>query len=266
MKFLDIYNQDHNLLSKIYKDINKCFKKTDFILGDEVINFENIFAKYCNTNYAVSCANGTDALSIAMMALKLPKNSEVILPAMTYCSTVFSTIRAGLKPVLVDIEKDKPTMCLKDLQKKINKNTKLIIPVHLYGEVVDCLQIKRIINKKKIYIIEDASQAHGAYEQSIIKSHKKRRKAGSLGDIGCFSLYPGKNLGAYGDAGIITTNNKEIFEYMNKFRNLGSNKKFHHDLIGINSRMDTLQAIILKHKMKNLNKNQVIQTSISKYL
>ena len=117
MKFLDIYKQDHNLLSKIYKDINKCIKKTNFILGDEVINFKNIFSKYCGTNYAVSCANGTDALYIAMMSLQLPKNSEVIVPAMTYCSTVFSVIRAGLKPVLVDIEKDKSTMCLEDLKK-----------------------------------------------------------------------------------------------------------------------------------------------------
>ena len=265
MKFLDIYKQDHKLLPKIYKDIYRSIKKTDFILGDEVTNFENIFAKYCNTSYAVSCANGTDALYIAMMALKLPKHSEVILPAMTYCSTVFSVIRAGLKPVLVDIEKDKSTMCLEDLQRKINKKTKLIIPVHLYGDVVDCLQIKKIINKKKIYIIEDASQAHGAFETSTIPNHKQTRKAGSLGDIGCFSLYPGKNLGAYGDAGIITTNNKKFFEYMNKFRNLGSKKKFHHDLIGINSRMDTLQAIILKHKIKNLNKYNQLRKKLGKH-
>ena len=263
MKFLDIYKQDHNLLSKIYKDINKCIKSTNFILGDEVINFENIFSKYCGTNYAVSCANGTDALYIAMMSLQLPKNSEVIVPAMTYCSTVFSVIRAGLKPVLVDIEKDKSTMCLEDLQRKINKKTKLIIPVHLYGDVVDCLQIKKIINKKKIYIIEDASQAHGAFETSTIPNHKQTRKAGSLGDIGCFSLYPGKNLGAYGDAGIITTNNKIFFEYMNKFRNLGSKKKFHHDLIGMNSRMDTLQAIILKHKISNLDKYNSLRKKIA---
>ena len=263
MKFLDIHNQDHNLFSKIYKDINKCFKKTNFILGKDVSNFEKIFAKFCNSSYAISCANGTDALYIAMKALKLPKKSEVIVPAMTYCSTVFSVIRAGLKPILVDIEKNKPTMCLDDLEKKITNKTKLIIPVHLYGEVVDCLKIKKIINKKKIYIIEDASQAHGAYELSEFQNTKKKRKVGSLGDIGCFSLYPGKNLGAYGDAGIITTNNKKLFVYMKKFRNLGSNKKFHHDLVGINSRMDTLQAIILKHKIKNLNKYNQLRKNLA---
>ncbi len=263
MKFLDIHRQDHILFSKIYKDINKCLKKTDFILGKDVVEFEKIFSKFCNTSYSISCANGTDALYIAMMALKLPKKSEVIVPAMTYCSTVFSIIRSGLKPVLVDIEKDKSTMCLKDLEKKITNKTKLIIPVHLYGEVVDCLKIKKIINKRKIYIIEDASQAHGAYEYSEFMRLKKNRKVGSLGDIGCFSLYPGKNLGAYGDAGIITTNNKKLFKYMYKFRNLGSNKKFHHDLIGINSRMDTLQAIILKHKINNLNKYNLSRKKIA---
>ena len=198
-----------------------------------------------------------------MMALKLPKNSEVIVPAMTYCSTVFSIIRAGLKPILIDIEKDKSTISLKDLEKKITNKTKLIIPVHLYGEVVDCLKIKKIINKRKIYIIEDASQAHGAYEYSKLLNSKKKRKVGSLGDIACFSLYPGKNLGAYGDAGIITTNNKKLFKYMNKFRNLGSSKKFRHDLVGINSRMDTLQAIILKHKIKNLNKYNNLRKKIA---
>ncbi len=263
MKFLDIHRQDHILFSKIYKDINKCLKKTDFILGNDVSNFEKKFAKLCNASYAVSCANGTDALYIAMMALDLPKNSEVILPAMTYCSTIFSVIRAGLKPILVDIEKDKSTMCLNDLKKKITNKTKLIVPVHLYGEVVDCFKIKKIIKKRKIYIIEDASQAHGAYEYSGLVSHKKNRKVGSLGDIGCFSLYPGKNLGAYGDSGIITTNNKKLFKFMNKFRNLGSNKKFHHDLVGINSRMDTLQAIILKHKISNLNKYNLLRKKIA---
>ena len=117
MKFLDIYKQDYILLKNINKHIMKTVKKTDFIMGEDVINFEKIFAKYCNTSYAVSCANGTDALYIAMMALNLPKNSEVIVPAMTYCSTVFSIIRAGLKPVLVDIEKDKSTMSLVHLKK-----------------------------------------------------------------------------------------------------------------------------------------------------
>lgn len=267
MKFLDIYKQDYSLLKYINKDIIKSFKKTDFILGDEVSNFEKIFAKYCGTSYAVGCANGTDALYIAIMSLNLPKNSEVIAPAMTYCSTIFSIIRAGHIPILIDIEKNKPTMCLDHLKKKISNKTKLIIPVHLYGESVDCLKIKKIIDKKKIYIIEDASQAHGAYENSSFtknhKNHKKKRRVGSLGDIACFSLYPGKNLGAYGDAGIITTNNKKIFNYIKKFRNLGSEKKFFHDLVGINSRLDTLQAIILKQKIKNLNKYNTLRKKIA---
>jgi dTDP-4-amino-4,6-dideoxygalactose transaminase len=266
MKFLNIYEQDYSVLKNIYKDISKSIKRTDFIMGNDVKIFENIFSKYCGTSYAISCANGTDALYIAIMALRLPKNSEVIVPAMTYCSTVFSVIRAGLKPILVDIEKNKSTICFTDLKKKITSRTKLIIPVHLYGESVDCLKIKKIINKRKIFIIEDASQAHGAYECSSFKNKRFKiiRKVGSLGDMACFSLYPGKNLGAYGDAGIITTNNKKFYNYISKFRNLGSNRKFHHELIGINSRLDTLQAIILKHKIKNLNKYNLLRKKIAK--
>ena len=268
MKFLDIYKQDYSLIKKINKDLAKNIKKTDFIMGQNVIEFEKLFSRYCLSKYAVSCGNGTDALYIAIMSLDLPKNSEVIIPAMTFCSTIFSVIRAGLKPVLVDIEKNKPTICIAELKKKINNKTKLIIPVHLYGECVNCSKIKKIIKNKKIFIIEDASQAHGAYECQSTKCIndnccKKGRKAGSLGDIACFSLYPGKNLGAYGDAGIITTNNKKIYKYMNKFRNLGSNKKYFHDLIGINSRLDTIQATILTHKLKTVDKYNYLRKKIA---
>ena len=251
IKFLDIYKQDKSLHKSIIKDINKLFKKGDFILGKEVINFEKKFAKFCGAKYAISCGNGTDAITIALKSLFLPKNSEVIIPAMTYCSTAFAVINANLKPVLVDTEYLKPTINLDDLKRKITKKTKVILPVHLYGSVANLNDIKKIINNKKIFIIDDCAQAHGAYDDS---TKKIKNKIGSVVDISCFSFYPGKNLGAYGDGGIITTNNKKLFNIIKKIRNLGSERKFIHEHVGMNSRLDTIQAIILNKKIKNLNK------------
>ena len=257
IKFLDLYKQDQKLHNAILKDIKILFKKGDFILGNEVIKFEDNFKNFCQSKYAISCANGTDALTIALKSLDLPNHSEVIIPAMTYCSTAFAVINAGLTPILVDTEFLKPTIDLIDLKKKINKKTKVILPVHLYGSVANLNGIKKIIRKKNIYLIDDCAQAHGAYDDSM--NSRNRKRIGSTTDISCFSLYPGKNLGAYGDAGIITTNNKKLFNKIKKIRNLGSDKKFIHDYVGMNSRLDTIQAIILNKKIKNLsnyNKNR----------
>ena len=247
IKFLDIYNQDKNLHISIIKDIKKIFKKGDFILGNDVTKFENKFSNFCNSKYSIGCANGTDALTIALKSLNLKKNSEVIIPAMTYCSTAFSIINANLKPVLVDTEFMKSTIDILQIKKKINKKTKVIMPVHLYGSVVNIKEIKKIIKNKNIFIIDDCAQAHGAKDIY-------GKKVGSLADISTFSLYPGKNLGAYGDAGVITTNNKKFYRIVKKIRNLGSEVKFKHNLVGMNSRLDSIQSIILNHKLKQLPK------------
>ena len=247
IKFLDIYNQDKNLHSSMIKDIRNIFKKGDFILGEHVNKFENKFSNFCGSKFSLGCANGTDALTIALKALNLKKDSEVIIPSMTYCSTAFSIINANLKPVLVDVDFMKPTINIDRIIQKINKKTKVIMPVHLYGSVVDIKKIRNIIQKKKIYIIDDCAQAHGAKDN-------QGKKVGSLADISTFSLYPGKNLGAYGDAGIITTNSKRLYLIMRKLRNLGSEIKFKHELVGMNSRLDTLQAVILNHKLSKLSK------------
>ena len=257
IKFLDITRQDKQIKNIIINDIKKIISKNNFILGEEVYNFEKSFAKFCNVKYAVSCANGTDALTISLKILNLPKNSEVIIPAMTYCSTAFSVINAGLKPVLVDLEKNKPTICIREIKKKLTSKTKVIMPVHLYGSVVNINEIRKIIKHKKIYIIDDCSQAHGAK-----LGHKR---VGSFADISCFSLYPGKNLGAYGDAGIITTNNNIFYKRAKNFRNLGSDKKFVHTHIGFNSRLDTIQAVVLTHKLKNLEKYNKKRSHLAKY-
>lgn len=252
IKFLNINKQDKKIKKKIIRNINQVINKNNFILGDYVEKFEKSFAKLCGSKYAISCANGTDALTIALKILRLPRNSEVIIPAMTYCSTAFAVINAGLTPILVDISPLESTISLDKLSAKITKKTKVIMPVHLYGSVVNIDKIKKIIKNKKIYLIDDCSQAHGAY---LGKS-----AVGSLADISCFSLYPGKNLGAYGDAGIISTNNKDFYNRIKNFRNLGSTKKFVHTQIGFNSRLDTIQASVLIEKIKLLkqyNKQRV---------
>ncbi len=259
IKFLDIYKQDRRLHKKILFDLNKIFIKGDFILGNDVKKFEKNFAKFCNSKFAIGCANGTDALTIALKSLNLKKNSEVIIPAMTYCSTAFSVLNANLKPVLVDTGFLSSTIDIDKIKRKITKKTKVIMPVHLYGSVTNISQIKKLINNKNIFIIDDCAQAHGA-------SDDKGKKVGSIADISTFSLYPGKNLGAYGDAGIITTNSNVINKKIRKIRNLGSEKKFIHDTIGYNSRLDTIQAIILNHKLKNLKKlNQKRKKIAKKY-
>ena len=247
IKFLDIYKQDKELHLSILNDFKRIFKKGDFILGNDVKNFEKNFSKFCNSKFSIGCANGTDALTIALKSLNLKNDSEVIIPAMTYCSTAFSVINANLKPVLVDTEFMKSTISITDLKKKINNKTKVIMPVHLYGSVININEIKRIVRGKNIFIIDDCAQAHGAKDDN-------GNQVGSLADISTFSLYPGKNLGAYGDAGVITTNNQKFYKTIKKIRNLGSEVKFKHDLVGMNSRLDSLQAIILNHKLKRLSK------------
>ena len=257
IKFLDISKQDKEIYNLILSDLKKIIKNNNFILGKDVGTFENNFSNYCNAKYAIGCANGTDALTIALKSLNLPKNSEVIIPAMTYCSTAFAVINCGLKPVLVDLDKYSPTININEIKKRITKNTKVIMPVHLYGSIVDIDKIRSIIKNKKIYIVDDCAQAHGG--------KLRNKKVGSLSDISCFSLYPGKNLGAYGDAGIITTNNKLFFNKIRNYRNLGSIKKFIHTQIGVNSRLDTIQAAILNRKLKLLDKYNLMRSKIAKY-
>ena len=260
IKFLNIFKQDKNIFNENIRDIARVIKKNEFINGKSVKVFEQNFSKFCNTKYSIGCNSGTDALFLALKSLNLKKNSEVLLPAQTYCSTLFSVINAGLKPVLVDIQKDNPTICTEDLKKKLSKKTKVIIIVHLYGECANIKKIKETIKNKKIYLIEDAAQAHGAIDYSY---GKKGKTVGSIGDMACFSFYPGKNLGAYGDAGAITTNNKKYLKDLLKLRNLGGIQKYQHSVIGFNSRLDSIQASILINKLKHLNFNNLKRKKIA---
>ena len=236
IKFFDIYNQDKNIHLSFIKILKDHFKKNDFILGKSVNQFENNFSKFTKSKYSIGCANGTDALYLALKTLNLPKNSEVIVPAMTWISTVLSILNNNLKPVLVDVNKNDALISLKEI-KKINKNTKVILPVNLYGGVVNIQKIKKIIGKKKIFIIEDSAQAHGGKDDNA-------KHIGKLSDLVCYSFYPGKNLGCYGDGGMVTTNKKKYYERLIRLRNLGSKLKHKHETIGVNSRLDTFKQLI----------------------
>jgi len=258
IKFLDLYKLDKRLSKKINSNINQTIKNGDFILGKKVHEFEKKFSFHVNSKHTVGCANGTDALFLALKCLKLPKNSEVIVPAMTWISTVLAIILNNLKPVLVDINDNDPLININQIKKKINSKTRVILPVHLYGSVVSIKKIKKIIKGKNIFIIDDAAQAHGARDE-------KGNKVGSLSDLSCFSFYPGKNLGCYGDGGAITTNNIRFYNTLLKMRNLGSITKHKHDEIGINSRLDTLQASILIEKLNYLSKQNNKRRKIARY-
>ena len=250
IKFYDLNKQDSVIEKKIIRAITRVINKKNFINGEEVFLFEKKFAQFSSSKYSIGCSNGTDALFLALKSLELKKGDEVILPGMTYISTVLAIVNSGLKPVLVDIDNKTGLMDLNLLKSKITNKTRVIMPVHLYGNIIDINKIKKIINKK-ILIIDDASQAHGGYLK------KKINKVGSMAFMSCFSLYPGKNLGSYGDAGIITTNNIKIKKKLEMLTNLGleRSKKYDHEILGFNNRLDTIQASILIEKIKYLNIN-----------
>ena len=258
IKFYDINKQDKHLHNTFIGVLRKHFKKSDFILGNSVKKFEINFSNFTKSKFAIGCANGTDALYLALKVLNLPKNSEVIVPAMTWVSTVLAVINNNLKPILVDVNKDDSLISLNEIKKKLSSKTKVILPVNLYGGVVNIKEIKNIIKKKKIFIIEDSAQAHGGKDNF-------GNNIGKHSDLSCYSFYPGKNLGCYGDGGMITTNNKKFYQRLVKFRNLGQQRKNIHDEIGVNSRLDSIQASLLNLKLKSLKKLNLKRKNIANF-
>ena len=231
---------------KINLKIKLLIKNANFVGGKDVKLFEKNFAKFVGSKYCISVGNGTDALEIALQSLNLKKGSEVIVPNNTWISTAEAVIANNLKVVFCDVNLDDYSICLKDLKKKVNKKTKAIIAVHLYGNPANTLAIKKITKGKKIKLIEDCAQAHGA---KLNNSH-----VGTTGDLGTFSFFPGKNIGAFGDAGAIVTNSKKIADYCLRARNHGALKKYDHLFSGRNSRLDTINAAILNIKLDNYKK------------
>lgn len=234
--------------ASIKKDIDRAVRDVIssgvFIGGDEVKKFAVEFANVANTPYCIPCANGTDAIEIALKTLGIGKGDEVIIPALSFVATLEAVGNVGAKPVLCDVEPERLTINVKKIKALITGKTKAIIPVHLYGQMADMKPIMSISKKYGLYVIEDAAQAHKAEYNGLL--------AGSIGHFGAFSFYPGKNLGAYGDAGALTTNNEKLFRLATKIANHGRIGKYDHDVIGRNSRLDALQAAILNVKAQHL--------------
>jgi len=245
MKFIDLTTQYRSIKKEVDRAIFKVINRSDFIMGQEVKMLEEKIAKFCHTKYAVSLNSGTDALYVALKALKIGKGDEVIVPAFTYLATAETVVLNGARPVFVDIDPKTFNIDVNEIESAITKKTRAIIPVHLYGLMAEMNEILRIAKKHKLKIIEDAAQAIGAEYYG--------KKAGSMGDVGCLSFFPTKNLGAYGDGGMLLTNNKKIAYYAAKWRIHGQYKKYYSAFIGDSSRLDTIQAAILLVKLKYLN-------------
>lgn len=244
---VDLKVQYNSIKPEIDNAIQRVLDSTSFIMGEELESFEEEFALFCNTKYAIGVANGSDALILALIACGINKEDEVITVPNTFIATTEAITHIGGKIVFIDINPKTYTIDVSKIEEKISNKTKAIIPVHLYGQTADMYPIIELAQKYNLKIIEDAAQAHGA--------EYKGEKVGSIGDVACFSFYPGKNLGAYGDAGMITTNSEEIAQKVKLLRNHGRiTKKYEHEIEGYSSRLDNLQAAILRVKLKYLNK------------
>lgn len=258
IKFLDLKKNFLSIKNEIDHEYNELFENCDFIHGNKVKVFENNFANYLNIKHFIGCANGTDALEIAVKSLELEKDDEIIVQGNTYIATCFGVINNGVKLILCDIDPHTHMISLESLKQKITSKTKALIVVHLYGLMPNMDEILNICLDKNITLIEDCAQAHGAMWNG--------KKAGGFGKLSCFSFYPGKNLGAYGDGGGIGTNDDLLNEKIRKIANLGCKVKYFHELVGRNSRLDTLQAGFLNVKLKYLdNWNELRRTNASIY-
>ncbi len=262
--FVSFLPLEHELDKNIRSAFERVYERSWYIEGVEDEGFEKAFADYCGTNYCVGCGNGLDALVLALKALGIGDGDEVLVPSNTYIATALAVTYVGAK--LVFVEPDIRTFNIDpaNIEKVITKRTKAIMPVHLYGQPCDMDKIMDIAHKYNLYIVEDCAQAHGATYAS--KDGTKKR-IGSFGDASGFSFYPGKNLGALGDAGAVVTSNSELADKIRAYGNYGSDYKYHHIYKGNNSRLDEMQAAFLHEKLKKLDEvNENRRMIASRYL
>ena len=242
---LDLKKQYLNIKDEINNAFERVMLSTNFILGPEVKKLENSISNYCGVAHGIGVANGTDALELVLRALNVSVGDEVITTPFTFFASAEVISKLGAVPVFVDINRDTYLIDESKIEEKITERTKAIIPVHLFGQMCDMEKLMDIANKYKLYVIEDACQAIGSEYMS--------KKSGSFGIAGCFSFYPTKNLGAYGDGGMIVTDNDELAEKVRTLRAHGSSKKYFYNNVGYNSRLDEIQAAILNVKFQYLN-------------
>lgn len=243
--FVDLKAQYLSIKDEIDTAIAEVLESCQFILGEKVEAFESDFASYCQTSYALGVNSGTSALHLALLAAGVKPGDEVITVSYTFVASVAAIRYTGARPILVDIDPRSCTMDPARIEAAITSRTKAIMPVHLYGSCADMDPILEIARRHGLIVIEDAAQAHGA--------EYKGRRAGSIGDLACFSFYPGKNLGAYGEGGAVVTNNGEYAEVVRRLRDHGQTQKYHHEAVGYNYRMEGMQGAVLGVKLRHLD-------------
>lgn len=243
---IDLKRQYQSIKDEVDKAVAGVMESGQFVLGQEVASFEDEFAAYCGAQFAIGVNSGTSALHLALLAAGVGKGDEVITVSMTFVATVAAILYTGAKPVFVDTDPRSCTMDPGQLRAAITPRTKAIVPVHLYGRMADMDPIMAIANQHGLLVIEDAAQAHGATY--------KGRQAGTIGALGCFSFYPGKNLGACGEGGAVVTNNPQYRRTIQMLRHWGQERRYYHDLPGYNYRLDALQAAILRVKLRHLER------------
>ena len=248
-----LHREMNEKLTQTFRDV---LSKNIFIMGERLAGFENQFADYCNTEYAIGTGTGLDALYLILKAKDIGSGDEVIIPSNTFIATALAVSYTGAIPVLVEPNIDTYTIDPRKIEEKITRKTKAIIPVHLYGRCADMDAINNIAKTHHLIAIEDAAQCHGALY--------KGKRAGNLGTAAGFSFYPGKNLGALGDGGIVTTNDPYLAHRIRMLGNYGSQEKYHHELLGNNSRLDELQAALLSVKLKYLDKVNEYRNNIAR--
>ena len=241
---LDLQKQHRQIKEEVFNSFEKVYEKTAFSGGSFAEEFENGFAKYSKTKHAIALNTGTSALHLAMLALNIGAGDEVIIPANTFIATAWGVSYTGAVPVFVDCKEDTWQIDVDKIAEKITNKTKAIIGVHLYGQPFDVDAIQKLCDKHNLLLIEDAAQAHGA----TYKGHT----VGGFGEVACFSFYPGKNLGACGEGGGITTNNEEYYKHLKSLRNHGMTERYYHDEVGYNMRMGGLESASLTVKLKHL--------------
>jgi dTDP-4-amino-4,6-dideoxygalactose transaminase len=242
--FVDLKAQYHSIKSEIDEAVIRVLESSQFVLGKEVAAFEEDFAAYCGSKHALGVNSGTSALHLALLAAGIGPGDEVITTAFTFVATVAAIEYTGARPVLVDIEPASFNLDPARIEAAITPRTRAIMPVHLYGQPADMDPIMEIARRRNLIVIEDAAQAHGA--------EYKGRRAGSIGHLGCFSFYPGKNLGAYGEGGLATTDNPEYARTIRMLRDWGAERKYQHVLKGYNYRLEGIQGAILRVKLRHL--------------
>ena len=251
IQMVDVQRQYQMLKTDIDRRVLACMESGAFINGPDVKNFEASLSFYLDNTHVVSCANGTDALQVALMALNLQTGDEVIVPSFTFIASVEVIALLGLKPIVVDVDPRTFLMKVEDIEASLSPRTKAIIPVHLFGQCVNMKALMKLAHVRELFVIEDNAQSIGA---KCTSTHDERLFAGTIGDMGTTSFYPSKNLGCYGDGGAIFARKESMAKMIRKIANHGMDRRYYHDLIGVNSRLDSIQAAILNVKLPYLDR------------